>query len=162
EIRELMAGLGFRRMDEMIGRVDCLKAEKAAWHWKAAGLDLSPLLAEPQAPRSIPRRWAGKVSDNLSLDLKKILDQEILAKCQAAVYSKTPVNLSLAIKNTDRATGTYLSSRVALLHGEQGLPEDTVQLSFKGSAGQSFGAFLARGITLRLEGEANDYVGKGL
>ena len=159
EVRELMAQLGFEKMEELVGRVDLLaRRQSDGRHWKASGLDLSLLLTEPRVEKNVPRRWEGKPSAGLG----KILDQDIVAKCQAAITKKEPVSLSLPIKNTDRATGTFLSSRVAQRYGEEGLPEDTISSSFTGSAGQSFGAFLARGITLKLEGEANDYVGKGL
>jgi glutamate synthase (NADPH/NADH) large chain/glutamate synthase (ferredoxin) len=145
-------------MDALIGRVDCLKARKATAHWKAAGLDLSPLLTQPDLEREVPRRWAGKPAEGIG----QVLDHEIASQCQAAITGKKPVSLSFPIKNTDRTTGTYLSSRVAQRYGEEGLPDDTITVAFQGSAGQSFGAFLARGITLKLVGEANDYVGKGL
>jgi glutamate synthase (NADPH/NADH) large chain/glutamate synthase (ferredoxin) len=158
EARELMARLGFRRVDELIGRVDHLKADTARAHWKAQGLDLSPILHAPKVDAKVARRWGGQRSEGLG----PILDQTLVEKCAPALEKKQKVRLEFPIKNTDRATGTFLSSHVARKFGENGLEDDTVTVEFRGSAGQSFGAFLSRGLTLKLEGEANDYVGKGL
>ena len=158
EVRELMASLGFRTMDEMIGRVDCLDVERATDHWKAHGVDLSQLLYAPPLPAGVARR---AVRQQVA-GLEGVLDRAIIAHADAALRDKRRVELHFAICNTDRATGTLLGYEVTSRFGGSGLPDDTICVSFRGAAGQSFGAFVPRGITLRLEGEANDFVGKGL
>ncbi|MGH9173549.1 MAG: glutamate synthase-related protein, partial [Vicinamibacterales bacterium] len=158
QVRELMAELGFRTVDEMIGRAECLDFEPAAEHWKARGLDLSRLLNVPDMPPDVARR-AVRTQD---AGLDRVLDRALIAQAIAALESRTPVVLSSPIRNTDRTTGTLLGYEVTKRHGGVGLPDDTIRVSFTGAAGQSFGAFLPRGITLSLEGEANDFVGKGL
>ncbi len=156
EVREYMAALGFRTMDEMIGRVDKLNFHKAVDHWKAKGLDFSAILFAPTVEG--PRRRT--TSQDHGLD--QALDNQIIAKCQDALGHGTPVSLNFPIRNVNRTVGTMLGYEVTKRYGADGLPDDTISLQFTGSAGQSFGAFVPRGITLTLEGDANDYVGKGL
>jgi glutamate synthase (NADPH/NADH) large chain/glutamate synthase (ferredoxin) len=158
EARQLMAKLGFRTIDEMIGRVDKLKAQKAIDHWKAKGLDLTPLLTVPDVGPEVPRYCVQKQDHGLAC----ILDNQLVELCRPAIEKGEKVSLDLPIKNVNRTVGTVLSSRIAKKYGSEGLPPDTITIKFTGSAGQSFGAFLARGITLILEGESNDYLGKGL
>jgi glutamate synthase (NADPH/NADH) large chain/glutamate synthase (ferredoxin) len=158
EARRLMAKLGFRTIDEMIGRVDRLKAQKAIDHWKAKGLDLTPLLAVPDVGPEVPRYCVQKQDHGLAC----ILDNQLVELCRPAIEKGEKVSLDLPIKNVNRTVGTVLSSKLAKKYGLEGLPADTITIKFTGSAGQSFGAFLARGITLILEGESNDYLGKGL
>jgi glutamate synthase (ferredoxin) len=151
-----MALLGFRTMDEMIGMVDRLNMRPAIEHWKARGLDYSGMLKEPFAPS--PRRRV-EAQDH---GLERAFDRELIAACHDAVVHRTPVSLQRPVRNVDRAIGTMLGSEVTRRWGGDGLPDDTIGIACTGSAGQSFGAFIPRGLTLRLEGEANDYVGKGL
>ncbi len=158
EIRQIMAQLGFRTFPEMIGRSDKLKVHHAVDHWKASGLDLSPLQWRPDVGPGVATHKVQ--SQNHGLD--QVLDSQLLTLCEPAIARREPVTLDLPIRNTDRTTGTMLSSRLARHYGEEGLPPDTITINFKGSAGQSFGAFLVKGVTLRLEGESNDYLGKGL
>jgi glutamate synthase (ferredoxin) len=158
EVRELMAELGFRRVDDMIGRVDCLDAQTAVDHWKARGIDLSQVLHEPDVAESVARRCV-RPQDH---GLYKALDNQLIRLAAPALERGEPVEASLPIRNSNRTVGTLLGSEVTRRHGGDGLPDDTIRLSFSGSAGQSFGAFLPRGITLTLEGDANDYFGKGL
>jgi glutamate synthase (NADPH/NADH) large chain/glutamate synthase (ferredoxin) len=158
EARQLMAKLGFRTINEMVGRVDKLKITKAVDHWKARGLDLSPLLMMPEVGPEVPR-YCVQAQDH---GLENILDNKLVELCRPAIEKGERVKLELPIRNVNRTTGTMLSSKIAKKYGLEGLPEDTISIKFNGSAGQSFGAFLARGITLILEGESNDYLGKGL
>jgi glutamate synthase (NADPH/NADH) large chain/glutamate synthase (ferredoxin) len=158
EARRLMAKLGFRTIDEMIGRVDHLKPQKAIDHWKAKGLDLTPLLASPDVGPEVPRYCVQKQDHGLAC----VLDKQLLERCRPAIERAEKVTLDLPIRNVNRTVGTMLSSTIARKYGLEGLPPDTITLKFSGSAGQSFGAFLVRGITLILEGESNDYLGKGL
>jgi glutamate synthase (ferredoxin) len=158
EVRELMATLGFRTMDEMIGRVDRLNSRQAIDHWKAKGLDYSAILHMPALPEGTPLRKV-KPQDH---GIAGILDQRLIAACADAIEHGTPISLEMPIRNVNRTTGTMLGYRLTKTHGGKGLPDDTISLKFKGSAGQSFGAFVPRGITLTLEGDANDYLGKGL
>jgi len=158
EVRQLMAKLGFRKMDEMIGRVDKLKVQKAVDHWKAKGLDLSPLLHMPQVSANVATHCSQKQDHGLA----HVLDNQLIELCRPALERKEKVSLDLPIRNTNRAVGTMLSSRIAKKYGLEGLPDDTISIRFTGSAGQSFGAFLSKGVTLILEGESNDYLGKGL
>ncbi|MCX7984472.1 MAG: glutamate synthase large subunit [Bacteroidetes bacterium] len=158
EVREIMAELGFRRMDEMIGRVDMLEARKVLDHWKAKNIDLSMILEQPTVPTRVGRRYL--VPQNHFLE--DVLDREIIHRSEPALERKEKVAFSLPIRNVHRTVGAMLSGEVAKRYGSEGLPDGTIQIHCKGSAGQSFGAFLARGITLTLEGDANDYVGKGL
>jgi glutamate synthase (ferredoxin) len=159
EVRELMAELGFRTMDEMIGRSDRLEFKPALDHWKARGLDLSSILHQPRVPAYVGRRFS--VPQDHGLD--KALDNvSLLRICRPALEKLTPVSASLRIRNTNRVVGTILGSEVTRRYGSNGLPDGTISLLFKGSAGQSLGAFLPPGITISLEGDANDYLGKGL
>ncbi|MGH9163808.1 MAG: glutamate synthase-related protein, partial [Vicinamibacteraceae bacterium] len=163
EVREHMARLGFRTVDEMIGRADLLDVVPAVDHWKAHGLDLSTILYAPwlqkDAARAVVALHAVSAQEH---GLGSVLDNELLKIAEPALSRGERVNASLAIRNIDRATGTMLGSDVTRRFGAEGLAEDTIELRFTGSAGQSFGAFLPRGITMTLEGDANDYVGKGL
>ena len=159
EMREIMAGLGFRTIDEMIGHTECLLPELAIKHWKSRGLDLSSLLHQPAVAKSVGRFC--QISQDHALE--KTLDQRVLLPvCQPALDHGQPVRSLLPIRNTDRVTGTQLGSEITRRYGAQGLPEDTIELTLRGSAGQSFGAFIPSGLTLRLQGDANDYIGKGL
>ncbi|MCL6538665.1 MAG: glutamate synthase large subunit [Acidothermus sp.] len=157
EVREYLAQLGFRTLDEAIGHVELLDTSEAITHWKARGLDLSPILRVPEKPDE-PRRCV-TVQDH---GLDKALDHTLIALCEGALNDATPVKLELPIRNVNRTVGTMLGHEVTKRYRGQGLPDDTIDITFTGSAGQSFGAFLPRGITLRLIGDANDYVGKGL
>jgi glutamate synthase domain-containing protein 3 len=158
DLRQIMAQLGFRRVDEMVGRVDCLVQRPDVDHWKARGLDLSSVLHNPQVPTRVGRRCLIKQDHGL----EKSLDYQLIDHAREALERGTPVSISLPIRNTHRTVGAMLSGEIARRYGSEGLPDDTIRFEFTGSAGQSFGSFLARGVTLVLEGEANDYVGKGL
>ena len=158
ECREIMAELGFRTFDEMVGRVDMLETEKAITHWKAKGIDLTNLLKIPDVPKHIAIHHVDKQRHNL----ETILDRVLLEHSQDAIEHEKPVYIELPIHNTNRTAGTMLSSEIVRRYGSMGLPEDTINIRFSGSAGQSFGAFLTHGVTMTLEGDANDYVGKGL
>jgi glutamate synthase (ferredoxin) len=158
EVREYMAALGFRTMDEMIGRVDRLNFRAAVDHWKAKGLDYSAILYEPAVAPDAPRRRVIAQDHGLA----GALDNELIVQCANALERATPVALQLPIRNVNRTVGTMLGYHVTRRYGAAGLPDDTIVLRFKGSAGQSFGAFVPRGITLELEGDANDYIAKGL
>jgi glutamate synthase domain-containing protein 3 len=153
-----MAKLGFRRMDEMIGRADRLEMKASVEHWKARGLDFSHLLYMPQVPSSVGRRCTIKQDHGL----EAALDARLIDHAKPALDDKSPVEFVLPIRNVDRTVGAMLSGEVARKYGPEGLDPGTIHFRFTGSAGQSFGAFLARGVTLELEGDANDYVGKGL
>ncbi|NOY28663.1 MAG: glutamate synthase subunit alpha [Planctomycetes bacterium] len=160
EARGIMAQLGFRTIDEMVGRVDCLETEKAIKHWKADGLDLTELLTPIEGPYPNAGTYCTKVQDHgldMALDITTLLD---LAK--PALEKGEKVRAELPIVNTNRTVGTILSNEIAKRWGADCLPDDTIHFKFNGSAGQSLGAFLARGVTLELEGDANDYIGKGL
>ena len=159
DLRELMAQLGFRTIDEMIGRTDKLAPKKEIRHWKAKYLDFSNILYQPEVGPEVGRFH--QIAQNHQLD--RALDQQtLLAKCAPALENGTPVRLTVPIRNTDRVVGTILGSEITKRHGAKGLAEDTIGLHFQGSAGQSFGAFVPAGVTMRLEGDANDYLGKGL
>ena len=157
ELREIMAKLGFRTLDEMIGRCDRLEANEATEHWKTRGLDFTDLLHRPDVDHAI----SNVGSQDWSL-LEDVLDQKLLELCAPAIERGEPVSVELPIRNVDRTVGTILGSEISLAHGADGLPEDTIRLRFKGSAGQSLGAFCPSGITIEVEGDANDYTGKGL
>ncbi|HYB15980.1 MAG TPA: glutamate synthase large subunit [Streptosporangiaceae bacterium] len=158
EVREYLARLGFRTLDEIVGRVDLLDAALATEHWKASGLDLSPVLYAPPLPAGAATRCV--TTQDHGLD--KALDQTLIQLAEGALEEGRPVRLELPIRNVNRTVGTMLGYEVTRRWGGEGLPEGTIDISFSGSAGQSFGAFLPRGITLRLDGDANDYLGKGL
>ncbi|MGH9066355.1 MAG: glutamate synthase large subunit [Acidimicrobiales bacterium] len=160
EVREHLAALGFRTVAEAVGRVECLDTREAVDHWKASSLDLAPLLAVPGPDEGGdgPRRQV--VAQDHGLD--SCIDRRLLVDCADALDHGRPVRLHLPIANTDRTVGTMLGSELTRRHGGKGLPDDTIVVGFTGSAGQSFGAFLPAGVTLRLRGDANDYLGKGL
>jgi glutamate synthase domain-containing protein 3 len=158
QVREIMAKLGFRRMDEMIGRSDKLEMRPGVEHWKARGLDYSSLLHHPQVPASVGKRCM--IAQDHGLEAA--LDFKMIDHAKPALEDKTPVEFVLPIRNVDRTVGAMLSGEIARKYGAEGLDPGTIRFRFNGSAGQSFGAFLARGVTLELEGDANDYVGKGL
>jgi glutamate synthase (NADPH) large chain len=158
EVRELMAALGYRRFDEMIGQMQMLDRRKLNDHWKAKGLDFSRLFHKPAAPAGV-RIFKSEPQDHKIHD---ILDRKLIAQAQPALERGAPVRIEATIKNTDRTTGAMLSGEIAKRYGHAGLPNDTIHVKFKGTAGQSFGAWLAHGVTFELEGDANDYVGKGI
>ncbi len=158
EVRELLAELGFRTLDEVIGHPELIDVSGAVGHWKARGLDLSPILAVPEVEEGAARRCV-KAQDH---GLDRALDRRLIELCTPALDDAMPVRHSLPIRNVHRTVGTLLGAEVTRRYGAAGLPDGTIDLSFCGSAGQSFGAFVPRGITLRLEGDANDYLGKGL
>jgi len=158
EVRELMAALGYRRFDEMIGQLQMLDQQRFVEHWKAKGLDFSKLFFKPDAPEDV-KLYKCEPQDH---QIDKVLDRTLIDGAQSALEHGTPVRLSHRIRNTDRATGAMLSGEVAVRYGHAGLPDDTIHVDLTGTAGQSFGAWLAQGVTFELEGEGNDYVGKGL
>ena len=159
ELREIMAKLGFRKLEDMVGRTDKLIPWKAIEHWKASGLDLTPILHQPEMGAEVGR-FRSQDQDH---GLEKSLDvTKLLAICKPAIERGEKVRAELPIINVNRVVGTIVGSEITKKHGANGLPEDTVHLKFFGSAGQSFGAFIPRGITLELEGDANDYFGKGM
>jgi glutamate synthase (NADPH) large chain len=158
ELRELMAQLGIRRFDDLIGRSDLLDMRKGIAHWKAKGLDYSRIFHRPEVPASVSRRQVEEQDHGL----EKALDNQLIELARAALESGAPVEIDLPVRNINRTVGAMLSGKVAARYGHMGLPNDTIHIRLTGTAGQSFGAFLARGVTLDLVGEANDYVGKGL
>jgi glutamate synthase (NADPH/NADH) large chain len=158
EVREMMAMLGYRKFDEMVGQMQMLDQRRLVEHWKAKGLDFSKLFVKPEAAAGT-HIYKCEPQDHKIHD---IIDRKLIAESQAALDRGAPVRLQAAIRNTDRATGGMLSGEVAKRYGHEGLPDDTIHVRFTGTAGQSFGAWLARGITFELAGDANDYVGKGL
>ena len=158
EVRQWMAKMGFRTMDEMVGRVDMIVPRRAIDHWKARGIDLTSILYNPQVPGRVGRRCM--ISQDHGLD--QALDYKLIDHAQDAIDNKTAIEFKLPIRNIHRTVGAMLSGKIAKKYGPAGLPEDTIKFNFNGSAGQSFGAFLVKGVTLTLEGDANDYVGKGL
>ncbi|MBB3601235.1 glutamate synthase (NADPH/NADH) large chain [Mycolicibacterium sp. BK556] len=159
EVRELMAKLGFRTVNEMVGQVGALDTAQAAEHWKAHKLDLSPVLHEPESAFMNQDLYCSSRQDH---GLDKALDQQLIAQSREALESGSPVRFSTAIANVNRTVGTMLGHELTKAHGGQGLPDGTIDITFDGSAGNSFGAFVPKGITLRVYGDANDYVGKGL
>jgi glutamate synthase (NADPH/NADH) large chain len=160
DAREIMAKLGFRKIDELIGRTDCLKVDQAIKHWKADGLDLTPILRPAKKTSPDVEVRCMQAQDH---GLEQSLDMtRIWPPCKRSVETLEPIKLDLKIININRTVGTILSHEVAKRYGQSGLPDNTIHIKFTGAAGQSFGAFLAHGITLELEGDANDYVGKGL
>ncbi|MFM1961079.1 MAG: hypothetical protein RL588_2596, partial [Pseudomonadota bacterium] len=158
ELRQIMAELGFRTVSEMVGRVDRLDMQPAVDHWKAAGVDLSRILHDGAArDRAVLNN-----QDRQEHGLEKALDQQLIRDCADALEGRGPVRATYAVRNINRTVGAMLSGEVARRHGHAGLPDGSISLSFTGQAGQSFGAFAARGLTLELSGDGNDYVGKGL
>jgi len=156
EVREYMSMLGFRTMDEMIGMASRLNMRPAIDHWKARGLDYTAMLKEVYAPS--PRRCV-ETQDHR---LEAVFDRDLIEACRDAIVHRRPVAIERRVRNVHRSIGTMLGSEVTRRWGGDGLPDDTIYVACTGSAGQSFGGFVPRGITLRLEGDANDYVGKGL
>ena len=158
ELREIMSYLGMRKLDELIGRADLLEVNKAILPWKAKSIDFSKILYQPEMPKNVQIFYQSQQNHRL----EKVFDRQLIALASDAIEKEKAVKFELAIKNTDRATGAMLSGEVVSRHGEEGLPEDAIYCKFNGIAGQSFGAFLAKGITFELEGMANDYVGKSI
>ncbi|MGA3235148.1 MAG: glutamate synthase large subunit, partial [Bryobacteraceae bacterium] len=158
QVRHYMAQMGFRTFDEMVGRVDMLEARKVVDHWKAKDIDLSAILYNPPAPHRVARRCV-EAQDH---GLDQALDYKLIDNARDALENATPIEIKLPIRNVHRTVGAMLSGEIARRYGSAGLPDDTIRFQFNGSAGQSFGAFLAKGVTLELEGDSNDYTGKGL
>src|SRR5690606_39135244 len=158
EVREYLAELGFRSLDEAIGHAEMIDVQDAVEHWKAAGLELAPILHRPALPEGAALR--NTTGQDHGLD--RALDNELIRLCADALERGEPVRAQVEVRNVNRTVGTMLGHEVTKRYRGEGLPDGTIDLTFTGSAGQSFGAFVPRGITLRLEGDANDYVGKGL
>ena len=158
EVREIMAELGFRTMNEMIGRMDRLDTRDAVNHWKAKGLDLRPIFTIPVVGPDV----AVFNSETQNHGLDKALDKKLIKQAQIAIKNKTPVIIEMSVRNINRTVGAMLSGEIAKRYGHAGLPDDTIQINMTGTAGQSLGAWLAKGVTIDLQGDANDYVGKGL
>jgi glutamate synthase (ferredoxin) len=159
EVREIMAQMGFRTVNSMIGRADLLEPREAIDHWKARGLDFTNILYQPRVPDEVGR-YCQIPQDH---GLEKALDNTVLLQlCEPALARREKVTATLEIKNVNRVVGTILGSEITRRYGVAGLPEDTIEIQFRGSAGQSFGAFMPPGVTWKLEGDANDYIGKGL
>ncbi|MFD1096874.1 glutamate synthase large subunit [Salegentibacter chungangensis] len=158
ELRQIMADLGFRTLNEMVGQSQKLDMNKAIEHYKAQGIDLSKILYKPKIDEDMPLHNTEKQDHNL----ENVLDFEILSQAHPAIYRKEPMSLEFPITNINRTTGTIVSNEISKIHGANGLPEHTLNLNFKGSAGQSFGAFATKGLTMNIEGNSNDYFGKGL
>jgi len=158
QLREIMAQLGLRTINEIVGRVDLLESRDVVTHWRGSGLDLSALLFKPEVASSVGT-YCSQPQDH---GLERALDHQIIAKAQSALEQRTPVEFAIPIRNRNRAVGATLSWEISKRYGEDGLPPDTIHTQLRGSAGQSFGAFLAKGVQFALEGDANDYFGKGL
>ncbi|NUS63549.1 MAG: glutamate synthase subunit alpha, partial [Saccharothrix sp.] len=158
EVRELLASLGFRTIDEAVGHAELLRTDEAIEHWKAAGLDLTPVFEVPETPYRTAKRKVREQDHGLA----QALDRTLLQLADAALNDARPVRLELPLRNVNRTVGTLLGAEVTRRFGGDGLPDDTIHVTFTGSAGQSLGAFIPRGITLEMVGDANDYVGKGL
>ncbi len=158
ETREIMAELGFRTIDEMVGRVDMLETRDAIDHWKASGIDLSAVLRRPDVGPEIATHCVEKQDHGLD----KAIDNELIEMARDAIENKTPVEIEKRVRNINRTVGTMLSAEISRRWGEEGLPEGTISLNLHGTGGQSFGAFLASGVCVHLVGDANDYFGKGM
>jgi glutamate synthase (ferredoxin) len=158
ELREIMAQLGFRTLKEMVGQSQKLNVNKAINHYKANGLDLSPILFKPEKAKEVPN--FNTTSQDHNLD--HVLDFEIIKATIPSIYRKEKTRINFTIKNTDRSVGAILSNEISKIYGAKGLPEDTILIDFEGSAGQSFGAFATNGLSLKIHGNCNDYLGKGL
>ena len=156
EVREMLAEMGFTKLDDIIGQTDLLDTRDAVNHWKAEGLDFTRLFTKIESERPV------RHTETQNHPIDDILDRKLIAEAMPALENKTPVQIETPITNIDRSAGTMLSGELALRHGHAGLADDTISVKLRGTAGQSFGTFLARGISFELEGEANDYVGKGL
>src|SRR5246500_5209045 len=158
QVRRYMAEMGLRKVDDMVGRVEMLDVQPAVDHWKAKGVDLSAILYNPPLPGRVARHWVQAQDHGLA----NALDHQLITRATTALENREPVEMSFPIRNVHRTVGAMLSGEIARRYGSEGLPDDTIRINFEGSAGQSFGAFLAKGVTLTLEGDANDYAGKGL
>ncbi len=158
ELRQIMAQLGFRTINEMVGQVQKLDATQALNHYKMEGIDLSPILHKPDVPKET-QLYNTTQQDH---ELEKHIDFDIISKAHPAIFRKEKTFLELPINNRNRAVGAIISNEISKIYAKEGLPEDTLNISFKGSAGQSFGAFSTKGLTLTIEGNSNDYIGKGL
>ncbi len=158
EVREYLAQLGFEKFEDIVGRADLLVRDESVSNWKSKTLDLSPLMFVPEEAKVNPRRW----TEAQHHKIETVLDQELILKAAGSIENGEPLTLHLPIKNTDRATGAMLSGKIAKKYGAEGLPDGTIKCRFAGSAGQSFGAFLTKGLEFYIEGDTNDYLGKGL
>ncbi|NCV08764.1 MAG: glutamate synthase subunit alpha, partial [Actinobacteria bacterium] len=158
EVRELMASLGIRKFDDLIGRADLLDTQAGIEHWKIHGLDFSKIFYQPNVEKEVSRRH----NEEQSHGLEHALDNELIKLSKLALEKREKVSINLPITNTNRTVGTMLSHEIAKRFGHEGLPQDTIQITLTGTAGQSFAAFLAQGIAIELNGEGNDYVAKGL
>ncbi len=158
ELREIMASLGFRNLNEMVGHSEVLKMGKAIAHYKARGLDFSKILYKPQVPEGTPLHKT--IDQDHGLD--QALDNKLIQKCAAAIEQAEPIHFKQKILNVNRTCGTMLSAEISRKYGEAGLPDGTIKIDFNGNAGQSFGAFLVQGVQFSMYGDANDYFGKGL
>jgi glutamate synthase (NADPH) large chain len=158
ELREVMASLGVKKIDDLIGRTELLEVNTEILPWKAKNIDFSKILYKPEVPSSVDTRCTRAQDHNI----EKVLDRKLIEMARPALENAAQVKLDLFINNTNRTTGAMLSGAVCKRFGESGLPEDTIHCKFNGVAGQSYGAFLAKGVTFELEGMANDYVGKGI
>ena len=158
ELREIMSSLGIRKMDDLIGHTELLEFNPSIAPWKAKGVDYSRILYKPSVPETVKTRFTQKQDHGID----KVLDRKLIDQAKPALEQGVAVEITTAIKNSDRTAGAMLSGEVCRLHGESGLPEDTIKVKFNGIAGQSFGAWLAKGVTFELEGLSNDYVGKGI
>ncbi|HLF70884.1 MAG TPA: glutamate synthase large subunit [Dehalococcoidia bacterium] len=158
QLRAIMAQLGFRTINEMVGRVDMLDGKKAVEHWKARGLDFTPLLHRPNVPAGVST-YCNERQDH---GIENALDHSLIEQSKAAIESGVPVHIKSPLRNSNRVVGAMLSNRIARRYGEEGLPDETITIDFKGSGGQSFAAFLAKGVRMNIEGDSNDYFCKGL
>ena len=158
EVRELMAQMGIRKFEDLVGRSDLLDMRKGITHWKAKGLDFTKVFHQPNVPASVARRHLEEQDHGLN----EALDNDLIAQSKEALDAKRTISIETGVRNVNRSVGAMLSHEVAKRHGNAGLPDDTIRVKLTGTAGQSFGAFLAHGISFQLEGEGNDYVGKGL
>ncbi|MBF0381504.1 MAG: glutamate synthase large subunit [Magnetococcales bacterium] len=158
DVRQIMAEMGFRTIDEMIGRVDCINTTTAIDHWKAKGLDFTSILEKPDVPSNIAVRRVQEQDHNID----NVLDHKLMELADRAFDTLQPISIRLPILNTDRSVGAMLGGAISKRFGASGLPEDTINITFEGVAGQSFGAFNVGGVSLHIEGSANDYVGKGM
>jgi len=159
EVRELLAELGFRTLNEAVGHTECLEMRAAVDHWKARGVDLSAILHQPKVAETVGRHCTMAQKHGIEDEFD---DRRLIPMCKPALDEQRPVRATLAIRNVNRTVGTRLGSEITRRYGPAGLPEDTISVHFKGSAGQSFMAFVPKGVTFKLEGDANDYIGKGL
>ena len=158
ELRQIMSDLGFRTVNEMVGQSQKLNMKKAINHFKAKGIDLSKILYKPNNSDQVDN-YNTKIQNH---NLENVLDFKILQEVKDSINKKTKINLKFFIKNTDRTIGAIISNEISKIHGSNGLPNNTININFNGTAGQSFGAFSTKGLSLKLEGTANDYFGKGL